>query len=62
MVLTVMETVPVSVSAAIVERAADGAQALENVSLKLEYADGTVANITTGNAFDRRCREIRRIH
>jgi len=58
MVLTVMETVPVSVSAAIVERAADGAQALENVSLKLEFADGTVANITTGNAFDRRCREF----
>lgn len=58
MVLTVMKTVPVSVSAAIVERASDGAQALENVRLKLGFADGTVANITTGNAFDRRCREF----
>ena len=58
MALTVMETVPVSVSAAIVERASDGAQTLENVHLKLEFADGAVANITTGNAFDGRRREF----
>ena len=58
MVLTVMEAAPVSVSAAIVERATDGAQALENVRLKLEFAGGAVADITTGNAFDRRCREF----
>ncbi len=58
MVLTVMEAVPVSVSAAIVERASDGAQTLENIHLKLEFADGAVANITTGNAFDARCREF----
>ena len=58
MVLTVMETGPVSVSAAIIERASDGAQALENVRLKLEFAGGAVADITTGNAFDRRRREF----
>jgi len=58
MVLTVMETGPVSVSAVIVERSSGGVQALENVRLKLKFADGAVANITTGNAFERRCREF----
>jgi predicted dehydrogenase len=58
MVLTVMESVPVSVTACIVDRIDKGAQTYENVRLILTFADGAVADITTGNAFDRRRREF----
>ena len=58
MVLTVMESVPVSVEAHIVDRIGKGGQIFENVRLILTFADGVVADITTGNAFDRRRREF----
>jgi len=58
MALTLIEAAPVSVSAAIVERSSDGIQELENVRLTLTFADGAVADIITGNAFDERLREF----
>lgn len=58
MVLTIMESLPVSVSARIVDRTGEGERVFENVRLILTFADGAVADITTGNAFDRRRREF----
>lgn len=58
MVLTVMDAAPVSVSAQTVDRIDEGKQSFENVRLVLTFADGTVADITTGNAFDGRRREF----
>jgi predicted dehydrogenase len=58
MVLTIMESVPVSVSARIVDRTGEGEQVFENVRLTLTFANGAIADITTGNAFDGRRREF----
>lgn len=58
MALTVIEAAPVSVSAVIVKRASDGIQELENIRLTLAFANGVVADILTGNAFDGRRREF----
>lgn len=59
MVLTVMQTVPVAVSARVVARVEEAGQMFENVRLILTFADGAVAEITTGNAFDGRRRDFR---
>lgn len=58
MVLTVMESVPDSVSARVVEQIEDGGRTFMNVRLTLTFANGAVADITTGNAFDGRRREF----
>ena len=58
MALTVMDSVPTSVVAQIVDRAEDGGIVFENIRLIMTFSNGTVADITTGNAFDSRRREF----